>query len=661
MSFEKVPNFLLNFFEAEMNGLETHSYRFDSFLLNVGERQLFQAETAIPLTPKAFDVLTILVANAGHLVLKDDLMQAVWPDSFVDEVNLPRTIHTLRRVLGEDHNGNKFIETVPTKGYRFVASVCVDDDDEATSSETSGQPDRRADIGMADGSTHLPVRRRSPSTAVLITVLAVLLTGTVGAYMLFAKRNAAGNGGRRSIAVLPFDNSTSDPNQDYLVDGMTENVIDNLSRLSGLKVTSRSAVFNYKGQTSDLGKIAGELGVDAIITGDIKRFGDQIVINVNLVDAKDRSVIWGKQFIKNRLDAVATPNEIAQAVAENLRVNLTDADRRSLGKLPTENEEAYRLFLSGRSLGQKNTPESLIGSINYYRQATEKDPNFAIAYSDMGMRYVNLGIYFSPPRDTMPKAREAALKALAIDETLSDPHTVLGLVALLYDWDWEKAKDELAEGSFVNLRSIEMFNCSAHVLQMTGRAVDADGSLRSALKSDPLSVSLATELGCNSYYAGRFDESISEYRDALVLEPHNFMALYGLARSLNHKQQYQEAIDTLDRARGFAEFSQMLPPVAVAEEAYAYGKLGRREEAENGLKTLKGLPQEVYVDPFLIAIVYLSVDDSDRTFEWLEKAYQAKSSLMPTLVNDPKWDGLRTDPRFQDLLPRIGFARQKPA
>ncbi|MEP6946063.1 MAG: winged helix-turn-helix domain-containing protein [Acidobacteriota bacterium] len=640
-----------------MNGFECHSYRFDSFLLNVGERQLFFSDKLVSLTPKAFDVLTILVANAGHLVLKDDLMKAVWTDSFVDEVNLPRTIHTLRRLLGEDQNGHKFIETVPTKGYRFVAGVRLVDDEDGGSANTNLSLDVKTNDVTAAASLLAPVRRRWQSPAVLVAVAAVLVAGIVGSYLLFATRNAVGNGGRRSVAVLPFDNSTSDPNQDYLVDGMTENVIDNLSRLSGLKVTSRSAVFNYRGKMSDLGKVAAELGVDAIITGDIKQFGDQVIININLVDASGRSVIWGKQFIKNRLDAVATPNEIAQAVAENLRVNLTDSDRRSLGKLPTENEEAYRLFLKGRKLAQVSTPENLNGSINYYRQAIEKDPNFAVAYSDMGMRYASLGIYFGPPREVMPKAKDAALKALAIDETLSDPHTILGLVALLYDWDWDKAKEELAEGSFVNLRSIEMFNCSAHVLQVTGRAVDADGSLRSALKSDPLSISLATELGCNSYYAGRFDESISEYRDALVLAPDNFMALYGLARSLNHKKQYQEAIDELDKAK---EFMPMLPPIAVAEMAYANAKLGRRDEVEKSLKTLDSLPHEVYVDPFFIAVIYSSLDDKDKTFEWLEKAYQARSSLMPTLVNDPKWDGLRSDPRFQDLLPKIGFTRQKP-
>ena len=640
-----------------MNGNNHSTYRFQTFLLDVAERQFFHSEKLIPLTPKAFDVLVYLVEHHGHLVLKDELMQAVWADSFVDEVNLPRTIHTLRRVLGEDENGEKFIETVPTKGYRFVASVMIvnGDDPHPESANDGFEEEALAEVGAGSGTTS--IRRSLFRPTVLTAVIVLLLAGLAGMYFFLPRMATNKNDRRRAVAVLPFDNSTADLNQDYLVDGITENVINNLSRLSGLKVISRNTAFNYRGHIQDLRKVADELGVDAVVTGDIKKLGDQIVINVNLVDPLDGTQLWGKQFVKNSLDAVATPNEISQAVAENLRVNLSDADRRSLGKLITESEEAFRLFMKGRSFAQLNTPENLNKSIGFYRQAIEKDPSLPLAYSDMGMRYVNLGIYFVPPREAMPKAREAALKALEIDDTLSDPHTILGLVALLYDWNWEKAKDELAEGSIVNLRSIEMFNCTAHVLQVTGRAVDADGSLRSALKDDPLSISLATELGCNSYYAGRFDESIAEYRNALLLKPDNFMALYGLARSLNHKRQYQEAIDVIEKAK---ETMPMLPPIAVAEKAYSYAKLGRRDEALGDLTMLKGLPKQVYVDPFFIAIIYLSLDEKDQAFESLEKAFESRSSLMPTLVNDPKWDDLRNDPRFQDLLPRIGFERQKP-
>jgi len=483
--------------------------------------------------------------------------------------------------------------------------------------------------------------------------LIALLAGTIGYgyYFLSSRKTVSSADGKKSIAVLPFVNASQDADAEYLSDGITENVINNLSRLSGLRVMAKNSVFRYKGKEIELKKVADDLGVQALVVGDIKQVGEKIVINVTLIDPNDGSQIWGKQFVKNSSDVIATQNEIAQSVAQNLRLNLTDAEKQQLAKRPTENAEAYRLYLRGQFYGQQNTPDGLNKSIEFYRQAIDKDPNFALAYSETGMRYVNLGIYFLPPREIMPQARANAEKALEIDNTLSDPHTVLGLVALLYDWDWDKAKEELTEGNVLNLKSIETFNCAAHVLQLTGRASEADEVLRRALENDPLSISLTTELGCNSYYARRYDESISQYREALIIEPRNFMAVYGLARSLNHKKQYQEAVNEIEKAK---TFMPMLPPIAVAEVGYAYAKMGKREEAEKQLKTLDETSKKIFVDPFLMATVYLSLDDKDETFAWLEKAYQAKSSLIPTLVNDVKWDGLRGDARFLDFMNRLG-------
>jgi len=483
--------------------------------------------------------------------------------------------------------------------------------------------------------------------------LAALLVGAVGFgyYFLSSRKNISRTDGKKFIAVLPFVNASRDADTEYLSDGITEDVINNLSQLSGLKVMAKNSVFRFKGREIELKKVADELGVESLVMGDIKQIGDKIIVNVSLIDPNDGSQIWGKQFVKNPSDVLTTQNEIAQSVAQSLRLNLTDAEEQTLVKRPTENAEAYRLYLRGRFFGQQNTPDGLSKSIELYRRAIEKDPNFALAYSEMGMRYVNLGIYFAPPREMMPKARAFADKALEIDRSLSDPHTVLGLVALLYDWDWDKAKEELIEGDVVNLQSIETFNCAAHILQMTGRAAEADEPLRRALENDPLSISLTTELGCNSYYARRYDESISQYREALLIEPRNFMAIYGLARSLNQQKQYQQAIDEIDKAK---TFMPMLPPIAVAEKAFAYSKLGKREEAERELKILDDQSKQIFVDPFLMATVYLSLDDKDETFAWLEKAYQAKSSLMPTLVNDVKWDGLRGDGRFLDFMNRLG-------
>ncbi len=620
-----------------MNGGEKRSYRFKSFHLNVSERRLLDADRTIALTPKSFDVLVYLVERAGHLVEKEELMQAVWPDSFVEDGNLSRTIHDLRKALGQDKNGNKFIETIPTKGYRFVADVAPGEG-------------RHPDLDPTPVATGSP-RSSRKSMAAILTIGVILVAA--GSYFLIYKQIALPGAQRKAIAVMPFVNATQDASRDYLVDGITDSVINQLSRLSALKVSAGHSVFNYKGKELDLKKVADELRVEALVTGDIKEVENQLIINVNLIDPNDGSMIWGKQYVKNSLDVIATQNEISQAVAKSLRVNLTDADKRILSEHPTDEPEAYQLYLKARSFGQRQTPDGLTRSIELLGQAVDKDPRFAIAYSEMGMRWVNLGIFFVPPRDAMPKARAYAEKALELDNTLSDPHIILGLVALMYDWDQNKAKEELANGNVVNLKSMETFSCTAHVLQVTGRADDVDDTLRRALDDDPISTALMTELGCNSYFARRYEQSTKEYRDALLLGQGNFMAVYGLARTLNHQQLYQEAIDELEKAK---TFMPMLPPVAVAEMSYSFAKMGNREKAEEGIAILDEQSKDLFVDPFLRAVISLGLDEKEKALGWLEKARDVRSSFMPMLVNDPKWDGLRGDPRFQSLMPRIGVA-----
>jgi TolB-like protein/Tfp pilus assembly protein PilF len=548
--------------------------------------------------------------------------------------------------LGEDANGNKFIETVTKKGYRFVAEV-----EKINVSQVLDSGYANGQIVETPAEFSPPIKRRKSFAMFAIVALLVGAVG-FGYYFVLLRKHILSVDGKKSIAVLPFVNASQDTNAEYLSDGITENIINNLSRLSGLKVMAKNSVFRYKGKEIEPKKVADELGVQNLVTGDIKQVGDKIFINVNLIDPNDGSQIWGKQFVKNSFDVVAAQTEIAQSIAQNLQLNLTDAEKRQLSRHPTENAEAYQLYLKGRFFGQHNTPDALNKSIEFYQQAIAKDPNFALAYAEIGMRYINLGIYFEPPRQMMPNARIYADKALEIDNTLSDPHVILGLVALLYDWDWDKAKAELTEGDMVNLQSIEVFNCTAHILQIVGRASEADEPLHRALDDDPLSISLATELGCNSYYARRYDESISQYREALLLDPSNFMAIYGLARSLNYKKQYQDAIGEMEKAK---TSMPMFPPIAVAEEGYAYAKIGKREEAEKQLRTLDDMSKEHYVDPFFNAIIYIGLNDNDQTLAWLEKAYDAKSSLMPTIINDVKWDSLRGDARFQEMIKRLGI------
>jgi len=292
-------------------------------------------------------------------------------------------------------------------------------------------------------------------------------------------------------------------------------------------------------------------------------------------------------------------------------------------------------------------------SITLYRQALDLDPTFALAYSDQAMRHMLLGMYFAPPKEMMPKAKAYANKALEIDSTLSDPHLVLGMVALLYDWDWDTAKRELASGNIVDPGNLEGFACTAHILESTGRTTDADRTLHQALENDPLSVPLNTELGCTSYYAHRFDESIKDYREALELDRQNLLGYYGLGRAYGQKAQYKEAIDELNHVK---EIFGQAPPIVTSETGYAYGKWGKREQAQGILQQLNDQSKQIYVDPYFITVVYLGLGDKDQAFAWLEKAYEGKSPFIPSIFHEPKWDQFRSDSRFKDMMKRLGVS-----
>jgi tetratricopeptide (TPR) repeat protein len=309
--------------------------------------------------------------------------------------------------------------------------------------------------------------------------------------------------------------------------------------------------------------------------------------------------------------------------------------------------------LHGRADGQEFTPGGLTSAIEWDQKAIEKDPTFALAYADMGMRYADLGIYFAPPDETMPKARDAANEALLLEPSLREPHIVLGLVALMFDWKWDEAKDELLEGGSVNLKAIETFNCTAHVLQMAGQTSDADEELQRALKDDPLSKSLITELGCNSYYAGRYEESLAEYRRSLAIDRGNFSAVFGLARTLNQMGKYQKAVDELNNLNSLMP---EVPEIGIAERAFANAKMGNRQDAETDLGLLdKRSEEKKYVDPFLYATVYLGMNEKEKALNWLDKAIAVRSALLPSLAKDAKWDSIRDDPHFRAIIQKIGF------
>jgi serine/threonine protein kinase len=454
-----------------------------------------------------------------------------------------------------------------------------------------------------------------------------------------------------SLAVLPLVNASGDSEKEYLSDGITESLINSLADLN-LKVMSRNTVFRFKSKDINAQAVAKQLGVKGIVTGNVRQVGDELVVNIEFINASDGSVVLTHQYVRKPSDLMAVQSSIAQDVAAKLRVKLSAADQEHLSKWPTNNPEAYQLFLRGISYANKSTPESLHDAIKLYEQAVAQDPNYALAYAEMAQAYLMLGIYFERPKETMPNAKLYCEKALRLDSSLIDAHITLGMINLMYDWDFEQAQRELVSNDGINPKALETFSCSAHILEATGKAQDAEKELKKALTLDPLSVAINTELGCRSYYAHQFEASVNENREALQLDPSNPVAYWGLARAFDQRGMYQQAIDEIKR---FVSTGQEAPPIIVAEEGYAYAAAGRKREALEIVRKLNNMDKQTFVDPYLIATIYVGLGDKEKALSNLESALDIRSAFATSMRSEPKFDSLRAEPRFVSMLQQVGF------
>jgi len=464
-----------------------------------------------------------------------------------------------------------------------------------------------------------------------------------------------------SIAVLPLVNASNDANMEYLSDGITESIINSLSQLPRLKVVPRVSVFRYKGRENDPLKVGRELGVRAVLTGRVVQFGDRLSVQTELIDLSNQSQKWGAKYDRKLSDIFALQDEIANEISDKLRLKLSGEEQQQITRHFTKNAEAYQLYLKGRYYWKRYTRDGVEKSINYFSQAIEKDPTYALAYSGLADAYVVLGILFRPPNQTFPKAKAAAEKALAIDENLAAGHISLGAYKLFYEWDWAGAQREAQRAKELNAgyaKAIEVntnyddehhFYCQA--LDTVGNPQESIAEMRRALELDPLSLSVNTEIGWSLYSARDYDQAIAQCRKAIEMDP-NFVAAYNCtAQAYEQKKMYAEAIADMKKARTLAGDD----PGVIAELACAYGLSGRKKEAQELLNTLKQQSTRQYVDPGLIALIYTVLGDKDKAFEGLEKAYSARSSWMTCLKVEPKFDPLRSDARFTDLMRRVGL------
>ncbi len=490
------------------------------------------------------------------------------------------------------------------------------------------------------------IKKHKLATAVAVVVLVV---GGVGLGLYLHARNTEVP--IDSIAVLPFQNRSTEPDSEYLSDGLAESLIYRLSQLPNLKVSPTSTVFRYQGKEIDPIKVGQELGVSAVLSGRIVQRGDQLTISAELVDVRNNRLLWGEQYDRKLSELLQTQREIAREIVEKLKLKVS-GEEKGLGKHYTESSEAYQLYLKGRFYWNKRTGESNEKSIEYFNQAIEKDPSFALAYAGLADSYV-VPANRLPPREKMPKAKAAAMRALELDETLAEAHTSLARVLAAYDWDWPGAEKEFKRAIELNPRYAIAHQWYGGYFEAMGRHNEANAERKKAQELDPLSLIISFELGMAFYYARDYDQAIEQFQKTLELDQNFPPAHQFLPAAYEQKGMYGQAIagfKTAIQLKGGSEWS-----LSMAGLGHVYAVSGKKSEARAVLDELKQLSGEQYVLPPSIALIYAGLGEKDQAFAWLEKGYEERSFQMQWLNVEPRWDSLRSDPRFADLVRRVGL------
>ncbi len=454
-----------------------------------------------------------------------------------------------------------------------------------------------------------------------------------------------------SLAILPLTNASADPDAEYLSDGITESLINSLSQLPKLRVMERSTAFRYKGQQPDPQTVGRELKVGAVLMGRVVQRGEALIIQADLVDAVDGSQLWGEQYNRRLSDIFAVQEEIAKEISAKLMLRLTGEEKQRLTKRHTENTEAYQLYLKGRYYWNKRTEEALKKGIEYFQQAIAKDPGYALAYAGLSDSYSVLGYYnYLPPKEAYSRAKGAAAKALEIDDTLAEAHASLANLRH-YDWNWSKAERELKRAIELNPNYATAHHWYGLHLEEMGQFDRAMAEMRRAQELDPLSLIIGTAMGGSFYFARQYDQAIEQLQKTLELDPNFSWAHYLAAWAYEQKGMYEEAVTALKNALTLRGGS----PEILARLGHTYAKSGRRDEAMEILDELHDLSKQGHVSSYDVAVIHVGLGDLDQAFALLERAYVERSSRLVYLNVDPLFDCLRSDPRFADLVRRLGL------
>jgi DNA-binding winged helix-turn-helix (wHTH) protein/TolB-like protein/Tfp pilus assembly protein PilF len=618
-----------------MTGTQPLVFKFGSFTLDGGKRLLLKGDGEIAqLTPKVFDLLFYLVSHAGKTIDKDELMSEIWTDTIVEENNLSQNISILRKTLGEKRGEHRYIATVPGVGYKFVADVAV-----AADTPSSGEiPEQIPDADRP--------KWRRPILVVIVVLVSLGLTS-----FYFWRNPPGGSASLKSLAVLPFKPITSDERDEALEIGMADTLISRLGSIKEIRVRPLTSVRRFGGPEQDALEAGRALRVDAVLDGSIHHAGDKIRVNVRLIRVADGSPVWSETYDEPFTDIFTVQDRIAGRVADSLKIRLVGGSTVA-EKGQTTNPDAYRLYLQGRLYWQRLTQPDVRRGIQFFQQSIDADPTYALAYAGMGDAYRSLPVNSDvPAADAMPQAKAAALRAIELEPDLSYAHTVLGWIAYWYDHDWAEAEKEFKTALELSPNDPDAHRGYSTLLTCLGRHDEAITQMATARELDPLSLLTNSLEGQTLFFAGRYDEATDRLNKTLEIQPNFWVAHVMLARIYIQQKKYDLAIAESEKAGQFSNGHS--EPISLA--GFAKEKAGRTDEALKDLETLKSMQSQGLAADYNTAMLYNGLGKTDQAFTSLEKAFEAKDVRLILLKVDPKWDNLRSDPRFADIMKRMNF------
>jgi TolB-like protein/DNA-binding winged helix-turn-helix (wHTH) protein/Flp pilus assembly protein TadD len=649
-----------------MSNPANHLFEFGPFRLDAIERQLWRDGQEITLTPKAFGVLLQLVRNSSHVVTKEDFMREVWPDTIVEEKNLADNISILRQILGDSPQEERYIKTVPRRGYRFVANV-NDGNLDVVVQETSRSrivieeevapqvidvPLAAFQVQPATPLLEVKKARLKWLTPLLILASVVLVGGVLMAFSRWRSPSKSIETAPRTIAVLPFKPLVAESRDLSLELGMTDAIITRLSNIRHMTVRPTNSVMKYAGEGQDLRAVGSELGVEVMLDGRVQREGDRIRFSVQLVRTDNGATVWADRFDEKFTNIFAVQDQISERVASALALKLTGEEKQALSKRYTDNVQAYELYLKGLQHWSTFSQTGVEASINYYNEALKIDPTYALAHSGLATSYIVIGIHGpQSPDEVMPKAQQAIRKALELDPDLTEAHVASGAVKIFYERDWPGAERALKRGMELNPNYADAYVLYGYYLQANGKFEDAVISIRRAKELAPQWHIPQYDFPESFFFARRYDEAVEQTRHWLQLEPDNAYAYYVLGKALTQKGLYKEAAAEFQRGINFPEIGEHMTGRLMSELAHTYALSGQRDKVTRLVEQLRGTPDPWR--PMQFAKIYSGLGDKDQAFHWLTKAADEQFPFAWTFKIEPHFDNLRSDPRYAALLARL--------